>query len=90
MFRSKVVLGMVTGIIICLIFTGSSKTGKVDGSADKKLTIYTTIYPIYDFTKKLAGDRDKVVSILPPGAEPHSYEPTPREMAALNKADLLI
>jgi len=38
----------------------------------------------------VAGDRIKVQALLPPGVDPHSYEPTPRDVAAVEKARLLI
>nr|WP_239549013.1 zinc ABC transporter substrate-binding protein [Scopulibacillus daqui] len=50
----------------------------------------TSTYPIYDFTKEIAGNRANVTNLLPPGAEPHAYEPTPKEMAKMANADLII
>ena len=39
-------------------------------------TIYTSFYPIYDFTKKIVGDKINVENLTPYGVEPHDYEPT--------------
>ncbi len=39
--------------------------------------IGVTIYPFYDITKEIVGNKFEVVLITPPGAEPHNFEPTP-------------
>ena len=43
-----------------------------------------------DITRNIAGDRVSVESILPIGADPHSYQPTPRDMARIADSELLI
>ncbi|MBR6728793.1 MAG: zinc ABC transporter substrate-binding protein, partial [Clostridia bacterium] len=55
-----------------------------------KLSIVTTLFPQYDFAKELAGDLAEVTLLLPPGAESHSYEPTPADIIAIHEADLFI
>lgn len=51
---------------------------------DKKIT--TTIYPLYDITRQVAGDKFEVSLILPPGTSPHSYNPTPQDVLNLNNS----
>ena len=36
--------------------------------------IFTSFYPIYDFTKRIVGDHFDVVNLTPPGVEPHDFE----------------
>ena len=43
-----------------------------------------------DIAQNVAGDRLTVHALLPPGADPHAYEPTPRDVADVASADLLI
>ena len=52
--------------------------------------IYTTIYPLYDFTKKIGGGKVTIINVTPTGAEPHSFEPTSKLLADISKADLLL
>ncbi|KHE71586.1 metal ABC transporter solute-binding protein, Zn/Mn family, partial [Halobacillus sp. BBL2006] len=61
-------------------------------SSEKKgqLKIYTTVYPLQYFTKQIAGDSADVSSILPPGSDPHTYEPTTKEMVKMAEADAFI
>ena len=59
-------------------------------NASGKLQIYTSVYPIYDFTKKIGGEKITVYNMTKAGAEPHDFEITSKDMANLSKADLFI
>ena len=74
-------------IILFSIFTCSNNDSK---NTSGKLTIYTSIYPIYDFTKKIGGEKITVYNMTKAGAEPHDFEITSKDMANLSKADLFI
>jgi len=52
------------------------------------LRVYVTIQPQQYFVKQIAGELAQVSVLVPPGSEPHSYEPKPRQMAELAKARL--
>lgn len=60
----------------------------INGNAIK--TVYTSFYPIYDFTSKIAGEKMNVELIIPAGAEPHDFEISPKMYTDLDKADLII
>ncbi len=55
-----------------------------------KINVATTIAPQGDFVAKVGGDKVDVTVLVPPGAEPHTYEPTPSQMKDVAKADLYI
>lgn len=55
-----------------------------------KLRIVTTLFPLYDFARSIAGERAEVTLLLPPGVEPHSFEPRPEDMIRISKADIFI
>ncbi len=74
-------------IILISIFACSNNDNK---NTSGKLTIYTSIYPIYDFTKKIGGEKITVYNMTKAGAEPHDFEITSKDMANLSKADLFI
>lgn len=64
---------------------------KESSDANKNLvTIYTSIYPLYDFAKKIGQDKVNLHIIVPPGSEPHDWEPSAKLMGQMEKADLLI
>jgi len=58
--------------------------------APGKLKIVTTLFPLYDFAKHIGGDKVEVRLLLPPGTEPHSFEPKPDDIVRVNRADLFI
>ena len=51
--------------------------------------VAATVFPLYDLVRRVAGDRLDVVLVLAPGADPHGYEPRPRDVAALADASLV-
>ena len=40
------------------------------------IRVVASFYPIFDFVKKVGGDRVEVSSLIPVGIEPHDFEPT--------------
>ena len=56
----------------------------------KPLKIYTTLYPLEDFAKKIGGAYVDVESIMPTGADAHTFEPTTKQMTMIAEADAFI
>ena len=54
------------------------------------LSIATSIFPVYDIARNIAGDRAEVSFLVPPGANPHVYEPKPSEVKNLSGAGIFI
>lgn len=76
-----------------LIFTVgcSSKDVKTERqNAEDKLKVYASIYPMYDFAKNIGKDKIELHLMIPPGAQPHNWEPTAKLMAKLENADVFI
>jgi len=81
-------------IILLLMVGGCSNTASTKSEKtseeSKKLQIITTFYPMYYFAKKVAGDSANVELLIPNGAEPHDWEPTAKDMAKIQDADVFI
>lgn len=58
--------------------------------ADGKLNIVTTFYPVYEFTKQVAGDTAHVELLIGAGTEPHEYEPSAKAVAKIQDADTFV
>ena len=84
MFK-KVLSALLSAALLVLILTGC---GAVLPADDGRLTIVTTIFAPYDFVRQVVGDRARVVMLLPPGVESHSYEPTPSDIIEIENADI--
>lgn len=55
-----------------------------------KLKIVTSIAPLAYFIESIGGNRVDVTTLIPAGGNPHTYEPTPRQMNIVSKADLYV
>jgi len=73
---------------VCLV--ALSCQGKEAGPSSGKQVVVTTLFPLYDFANNVAGSRADVSLLLPPGLEPHGFEPRPADIMKLNSADLFI
>ncbi|MBO0471212.1 zinc ABC transporter substrate-binding protein AdcA [Enterococcus sp. DIV0242_7C1] len=69
--------------------TTPSVQDKTD-SEDKELTIVTSFYPMYEFTRNIVDDAGDVSLMIPAGTEAHDYEPSAKEIAKLQDADAFI
>ena len=58
--------------------------------SEDKLLVYTTFYPLYQFTQGVAGDAADVRILIPANGDPHASELGPKTIAALTKADMVI
>jgi zinc transport system substrate-binding protein len=57
---------------------------------NNKLSVYASFYPLYDFARKIGGDKVEVNNLVQPGQEAHHYEPTAKQMVGMAQADLII
>ena len=57
---------------------------------DGKLKLVTTFYPVYEFTKQVAGDTANVDLLIGAGTEPHDYEPSAKAVATIQEADAFV
>jgi zinc transport system substrate-binding protein len=58
-------------------------------SADSKIKIAVSIFPVASIIREIAGDRATVTTIVPPGADPHHFELTPSSARAIHEADVV-
>ena len=55
-----------------------------------KPLVVTSFYPLWEFSRQVAGDRAEVISLVPPGVEPHDWEPSPQDVAQVRRARLFV
>lgn len=69
----------------------SSSSSSEDKDKEKdKIKVVATIFPEYDFLRQIGGDRIDLKMLLKPGAESHSYEPTPQDIKDVAAADMFV
>lgn len=80
-------------IVLLTAFSLSSCSSEKSNSAiqdNGKISVVTTIFPYYDFTRSIAGDKADIKLLLSPGSEPHSYDPSPSDIVAIENCDIFI
>ncbi|MDF2544362.1 MAG: transporter substrate-binding protein [Herbinix sp.] len=82
-------------LVIISVLEGCSKqniTSKENKSSDesKKINIVATIFPQYDFARQIAGDKADITMLLSPGAESHSYDPSPQDILKIQNCDMFL
>ncbi len=56
----------------------------------KRLQVVASFYPVYFLAERIGGEKANVINITPAGSEPHDYEPTSQDMAAIERSQLII
>lgn len=69
--------------------SGAAGVSGAGGPADR-LAVVASFYPLQFATEQIGGDHVDVTSLTKPGAEPHDIELTPRQVATVSKAGLVV
>lgn len=89
-----IMLNFVKAIVIfpllLLVITACYDSVTVNTDYSDEPLVYASFYPMYDFAQKAAGDLAEVRCFIPDGTEPHDWEPSPKDVAALEKADMFV
>lgn len=83
-------LSVVLASCIPFFVCSCSDDSVSDGKNGDKLSVVTTIFPYYDFARSISGGFADVKMLLSPGSEPHSYEPSPSDIVAIENCDIFI
>ena len=81
----KVICILAAAVLSVGTFCGCGRSAESD-----RISIVTTSFPPYDFTRAVAGDSADVTMLLDAGAEAHSYEPSPMDIAAIQNCDVFV
>ena len=56
----------------------------------EKMKVVTTVFPVYDVAKQVGGDKVDVSLLVPPGAEPHDWDPTAKDLKEIGTAKVFL
>ena len=56
----------------------------------EKITVLTSFYPMYEFTKEIGKEKVSVSLLVPPGMEPHDWEPTVKDIQKIQQSDMIV
>jgi len=76
--------------LICLALVACAGEAGPSPTASDRLLVAASIAPLADFARQVGGDHVQVVTLVPPGASPHTYELTPSQVQQVARARLLV
>jgi zinc transport system substrate-binding protein len=85
--RSSTSVAALAALAVALL-TGCAASARAQ--AQGRLLVVTSAYPLQFVAERVGGPRAQVVDVARPGTEPHELELTPRDVAAVEDADLVV
>ncbi len=82
-------LGILLIFIVTLVYI-SGKSGNTPAISSQKMKVNASIYPLYYFASIIGGDKVEVKNLIPSGVEPHEYDPTAKDIAAIEDSSILL
>ena len=79
------IIFMIAFVVIAFVL-GASKEKTDNG----KISIVTTTFSTYDFTRQIVGNNANITYLLGPGVDAHSYEPSAADLVKIQNADIFI
>jgi len=76
-------------LIVLAVLSGCNQEGE-ESNENEQLSIVTSFYPMYEFTRQVAGDRADVSLMVSAGEDAHHYEPSAKDVAGVNNADVFV
>jgi len=88
---NKLSLSLLAAIILGVALTKAVfyQPSTSPSAESGRVKVVASFYPIAEFARQVGGSLVSVSTITPPGTEPHDYEPTAREVAAMYEADVV-
>lgn len=87
---SKIRMGAMPLILALAMAAGLTACGNGDDSGESKLSVVATTSIWADVASQVVGDDGIVEYVVPIGADAHDYQASPRQVAAMEEADLVI
>ena len=76
-------------IVLVACAGGSSAEAGCPVIEDRKINVVATTPMVGEFVSQVGGDNINLTVIMPPEADPHTYEPTPQDAGTIADADLV-
>ena len=76
----RIAIFAVCAFAVLMSLTACNRVDKSAAKGQHKILVITTLFPLYDMARNIGGDKAEVSLLLPPGVEPHSFEPQPDDV----------
>jgi zinc transport system substrate-binding protein len=93
--KDRIILSLYLAVmtIVLLMAAGCVQQPGADVPADNgtaPFTIAVTILPQKQFVEHIAGEHARIIVLVPPGASPHTHEPTPKQLEDISQASVYV
>ena len=94
--RDAVVIGTLAALAQLMLLAGCSGAGndRTDGTRgtapEAVLSVVTSVTVLADLIQQVGGERVNVQALVPSGGDPNTFQPAPRHVVAVAKADLVV
>jgi|GEM_PF-848325 len=90
-FRTYVYSLLIVTLILASVFVIYVTNPRFNFNLnDDRFEVVASFYPLYFFSKEIAGDKGDVSMLIPDNAEPHTWEPKPSDIMKVDKADVFV
>jgi len=86
----KIIFVLIVVVSVLQMFVIKNDSNKSTQNSVTKPIVSLSTFSLYDIAKHIAGDSVELVMILPFGVDAHSFEPTPKLMAKIQKSALVV
>jgi zinc transport system substrate-binding protein len=80
---------LMMALVLMIGFTSTAACSKSSTQGDR-IGVVVSITPLAEFVEAVGGDKVGVSVMVPPGASPHAYEPTPSQLIKVSNADIFV
>ena len=89
-FKNISIGSFILAMVFSLSACGRQEEKQQPVTEENKLNVVTTVAPITSIVENVAGDKVRLIGIIPEGINSHTFEPVPSDVKILAQADLLI
>lgn len=91
---SQVKLAIISIIVVIPLSSyavwATDSSRLIESDSDSGLQVITSFYPLYEFSQKVSQNKADVILLVPPGVEPHDWEPTIQDIQLMQNSDLIV
>jgi zinc/manganese transport system substrate-binding protein len=81
---------LLIATLVGMLAAAGCASGPVSTPGARGLQVLATTTILADLARNVAGDQASVDSLLPAGADPHAYQPTPQDAVRISESDVLV
>jgi len=86
----KTIVALLSIGVIVLIFSVFRPRNDARPENSNKMLVTASFYPLAYLAESIGGNKIEVINLTPSGAEPHEFEPSPRDIAKMEQSKILI